>query len=253
MSYFDDIQRKRNEIRNNILKGFGVSMSEEDIEKAHKDGDLHPNGKWVWVSSAAGGKGDWRTLNGRTHKKHQASSAAGSGTAGSADSGSADGGAAGSSVGSSAAGSSAGSGSTGKNNGGDTDGGSGKKSSTTTKKTASKSTTSKTTKKTIKDTLKKYISDCGIHGDWWFTLNSMPGNNRNSWVRGIIERDDDVVLNIVVQGKTTNYSAYVKATDFFKNGQYSGNTNGISFTYNKGDIDRVKKTIVENYKKYSQK
>lgn len=42
----------------------------DDLEKAHQDGDMHPNGKWVWVSSANGGKGDWRTLNGRTHKKH---------------------------------------------------------------------------------------------------------------------------------------------------------------------------------------
>ncbi len=64
-----------------ILKAAG----EEDLfEKAHKDGDMHPNGKWVWVSSAAGGKGDWRTLNGRTHKKHQSAtaSAGGSGSAG---------------------------------------------------------------------------------------------------------------------------------------------------------------------------
>lgn len=42
----------------------------DDLEKAHQDGDMHPNGKWVWVSSANGGKGDWRTLNGRAHKKH---------------------------------------------------------------------------------------------------------------------------------------------------------------------------------------
>lgn len=38
----------------------------EDIfEKArvdHKQGDIHPNGKWYWESSAKGGKGDWRTL-----------------------------------------------------------------------------------------------------------------------------------------------------------------------------------------------
>ena len=36
-----------------------------DIEKARvvrQDGDIHPNGKWVWVSSAAGGKGDWRVI-----------------------------------------------------------------------------------------------------------------------------------------------------------------------------------------------
>ena len=41
----------------------------DTFEKAHKDGDTHPNGKWVWVSSANGGKGDWRTINGRAHKK----------------------------------------------------------------------------------------------------------------------------------------------------------------------------------------
>ena len=37
----------------------------DDLEKARvvrKDGDIHPNGKWVWVSSAAGGKGDWRVI-----------------------------------------------------------------------------------------------------------------------------------------------------------------------------------------------
>lgn len=50
-----------------ILKAAG----EEDLfEKAkHQDGDMHPNGKWVWVASAAGGKGDWRTIGGRAHKK----------------------------------------------------------------------------------------------------------------------------------------------------------------------------------------
>lgn len=35
----------------------------------HFDGEIHPNGKWVWVSSAAGGKGDWRTLGGRVHQQ----------------------------------------------------------------------------------------------------------------------------------------------------------------------------------------
>ena len=51
-----------------ILKAAGT---EELFEKAkHQDGDMHPNGKWVWVSSANGGKGDWRTAGGRTHTKH---------------------------------------------------------------------------------------------------------------------------------------------------------------------------------------
>lgn len=53
-----------------ILKSAG---SEDLFEKAkHQDGDMHPNGKWVWVSSANGGKGDWRTKGGRTHTKHSA-------------------------------------------------------------------------------------------------------------------------------------------------------------------------------------
>jgi hypothetical protein len=52
------------------------------FEKAkHQDGDMHPNGKWVWVSSANGGKGDWRTKGGRTHTKHSAGGNAGTGSA----------------------------------------------------------------------------------------------------------------------------------------------------------------------------
>lgn len=64
----NNITQHRNLILSQIQKSF-----ENDLEKAHKDGDMHPNGKWVWVSSAAGGKGDWRTINGRAHKKHTAS------------------------------------------------------------------------------------------------------------------------------------------------------------------------------------
>ena len=61
-----------------ILKAAGT---EELFEKAkHQDGDMHPNGKWVWVSSANGGKGDWRTKGGRTHTKHSAGGNAGSTT-----------------------------------------------------------------------------------------------------------------------------------------------------------------------------
>ena len=52
----------------NILKACG---SEELFEKAHQDGDIHPkHPDWVWVSSASGGKGDWRKVGGRVHKKH---------------------------------------------------------------------------------------------------------------------------------------------------------------------------------------
>lgn len=77
MSLIDEIKIKSLSDAQEILKAAGT---EDIFEKAHKDGDLHPNGKWVWVSSANGGRGDWRTLNGRTHKKHQAANAAGGGS-----------------------------------------------------------------------------------------------------------------------------------------------------------------------------
>lgn len=72
----EDIKRRQLELKNNLLKGFGVGIDEVDengFEKAHKQGDLHPNGKWYWESSAAGGKGDWRTIGGRRHKASQVS------------------------------------------------------------------------------------------------------------------------------------------------------------------------------------
>ena len=71
----EDIRRRQLELKNNLLKGFGVvinEVDEDEFEKAHKKGDLHPNGKWYWESSAAGGKGDWRTIGGRRHKASQA-------------------------------------------------------------------------------------------------------------------------------------------------------------------------------------
>lgn len=37
-------------------------MNEDIILKAHKEGDLHPNGKLIWRQAANGGKGDWRTI-----------------------------------------------------------------------------------------------------------------------------------------------------------------------------------------------
>lgn len=84
------IQRQM-ELRKHIISGFsGILVSSDEVqkgeddlelEKAHKDGDMHPNGKWVWVSSVNGGRGDWRTINGRTHQKHTAAQG-GSGSSG---------------------------------------------------------------------------------------------------------------------------------------------------------------------------
>lgn len=65
----NNILKYRMAVMNNIAKSFGYEKSEDlleksednDIEKAkHQDGDMHPNGKWVWRASANGGKGDWR-------------------------------------------------------------------------------------------------------------------------------------------------------------------------------------------------
>ena len=37
-------------------------MDKNIILKAHQEGEIHPNGKWVWRSDAREGKGDWRTI-----------------------------------------------------------------------------------------------------------------------------------------------------------------------------------------------
>ena len=59
----EDVLEHRKEVQNNILKSFGAISHENEFEKAHQDGDMHPNGKWVWRSSANGGKGDWRVAS----------------------------------------------------------------------------------------------------------------------------------------------------------------------------------------------
>ena len=68
----NDILKHRMAVVNNIAKSFGYESSsdllekseENEIEKAkHQDGDMHPNGKWVWRQSANGGKGDWRVAS----------------------------------------------------------------------------------------------------------------------------------------------------------------------------------------------
>lgn len=87
----DDIKKQRRKIQANVLKSFGevdlfegkgtsnnlmssMNKAEEtDLEKAHNQGDVHPNGKWYWESSAAGGKGDWRVIGGKRHKQSTSS------------------------------------------------------------------------------------------------------------------------------------------------------------------------------------
>ena len=84
----NDILKHRMAVISNIEKSFGEDIVEkgfedevnpfeyaewensltkaelDEFEKAkHQDGDMHPNGKWVWRASANGGKGDWRVAN----------------------------------------------------------------------------------------------------------------------------------------------------------------------------------------------
>lgn len=79
---FEEIRRHQELQKANILRGFGINPESEDleleifkaqetdIEKAkHQVGDVHPNGKWVWVQ-LPNGKFDWRTSGGRAHKRH---------------------------------------------------------------------------------------------------------------------------------------------------------------------------------------
>ena len=84
----NDILKHRMAVIGNIEKSFGEDIVEkgfedevnpfeyaewensltkaelDEFEKAkHKEGDMHPNGKWVWRESANSGKGDWRVAN----------------------------------------------------------------------------------------------------------------------------------------------------------------------------------------------
>lgn len=60
----------KNKKLRNIKLNIKVSKAKEDLinsdidfmSKAHKDGELHPNGKWYWNASVNGGKGDWRVI-----------------------------------------------------------------------------------------------------------------------------------------------------------------------------------------------
>ena len=65
----NDIRKRRALINRQISKGFNDNFSQENISKAydnefnkaHKVGDIHPNGKWVWTEIKPG-KFDWRVI-----------------------------------------------------------------------------------------------------------------------------------------------------------------------------------------------
>ena len=59
---FEDIQKHRQAVAENIEKSFQIGFTEsEDLQKAHNVGDVHPNGKWVWTQLPSG-KYDWRVI-----------------------------------------------------------------------------------------------------------------------------------------------------------------------------------------------
>lgn len=58
---FEDINKHREAVQEQIQKGFEIGFTGGELEKAHNVGDIHPNGKWVWTQLASG-KYDWRVI-----------------------------------------------------------------------------------------------------------------------------------------------------------------------------------------------
>ena len=59
---FEELNAHRQAVQENIEKAFEVGFTgNEDLEKAHQAGDIHPNGKWVWTQLPSG-KYDWRVI-----------------------------------------------------------------------------------------------------------------------------------------------------------------------------------------------
>lgn len=56
---FEDINQHRAAVAENIQKAIEIGFTGGELEKAHKVGDIHPNGKWVWTQLPSG-KFDWR-------------------------------------------------------------------------------------------------------------------------------------------------------------------------------------------------
>ena len=58
---FEDINQHRAAVAEQIQKACEIGFTGNELEKAHKVGDIHPNGKWVWTQLPSG-KYDWRTI-----------------------------------------------------------------------------------------------------------------------------------------------------------------------------------------------
>ena len=58
---FEELNAHRQGVEEQIQKGFEIGFTENSISKAHKEGDIHPNGKWVWTRLPSG-RYDWRVI-----------------------------------------------------------------------------------------------------------------------------------------------------------------------------------------------
>lgn len=58
---FEELNQHRAAVAENIQKACEIGFTGNELEKAHKVGDIHPNGKWVWTQLPSG-RFDWRVI-----------------------------------------------------------------------------------------------------------------------------------------------------------------------------------------------
>lgn len=58
---FEELNQHRAAVAENIQKACEIGFTGNELEKAHKVGDIHPNGKWVWTQLPSG-RYDWRVI-----------------------------------------------------------------------------------------------------------------------------------------------------------------------------------------------
>lgn len=58
---FEELNQHRAAVAEQIQKACEIGFTGNELEKAHKVGDVHPNGKWVWTQLPSG-RYDWRVI-----------------------------------------------------------------------------------------------------------------------------------------------------------------------------------------------
>lgn len=58
---FEELNQHRAAVAEQIQKACEIGFTGGELEKAHKVGDIHPNGKWVWTQLPSG-RYDWRVI-----------------------------------------------------------------------------------------------------------------------------------------------------------------------------------------------